>query len=86
MTASPNGGRWDTTELGGPTEYPDAAGDRAMTVQQVMSKALSGGCTGFARRKFSAGRPGACAAGEGGMKRTGIAGWLINVRHFHQIA
>ena len=57
--------------------YPDAAWERAMTVQEVMLKALSGELHWFrAARTSWGGRRGRCGGGASGMRRTGIsASW-----------
>jgi hypothetical protein len=55
--------------------YPQAAWERAMTVQEVLLKALSGEVhSSTGRRRSWAGRRGRCGAGESGTRRTDTAG------------
>ena len=58
--------------------YPDAAWERAMTVQQVMLKALSGEIHWYRRRTSSGFRRGRYAGGANAMSSTGISAWSTN--------
>ena len=50
--------------------YPDAVWERAMTVQQVILKALAARCIGTERRTFSGSRRAHSGAGGSGMRST----------------
>ena len=56
--------------------YPDAVWERAMTVQQVILKALAARCIGTERRTFSGSRRAHSGAGGSGMRSTGILAGL----------
>jgi len=53
--------------------YPEAAWERAMTVQEVMLKALNGELHWFRAAEILGGHRGRCGAGESDLKPTGTA-------------
>ena len=58
--------------------YPEAAWERAMTVQEVILKALSGELHWFRAADILGGRHGRCGGGGSGMRSTDISAWWIN--------